>query len=182
MESKRKAIATETSCLNIALNEEELCQIILVTSLKSSGSPFGRFVQNALRSRFPGRLANGDEKWIHLCTASLPLSVRKHAMAKLAGGENWTDMYAILEVTRAYLRSVFLPLSENATGRRVSKFEHLEQLNKEISAVQQCRNWACHLQPVSISEVRSCLRFLHRFVERFKNATDGRQQYRARPF
>ena len=175
MESQSKEIATETSCLNIALNEEELCQTILVTSLKSSGSPFGRFVQNALRSRFPGRLANGDEKWIHLCTASLPLSVRKHAMAKLAGGENWTDMYAILEVTRAYLRSVFLPLSENAAGRRVSKFEHLEQLNKEISAVLQCRNWAYHLQPVSISEVRSCLRFLHRFVERVKNATDNNQ-------
>ena len=167
--SAKTAGSVSGSNFSLSTNVDEFCQILLITCLRSTGPHFGRFVQKALERKFPGRLASGEEAWRRRCTSFLPLSVRKHA--KLGNDGEWKDVYAILEVTRAYLRSVFLPLSENVVS--VSKFEQLEQLNKEVNAVQQCRNWVCHLQPVSVAELTSCLHLFKRLVNRFKPGTNG---------
>ena len=167
--STKPADSLSWTNFSLSVNVDEFCQVLLITCLTSTGPHLGRFVQKSLQRKFPGRLASGEEAWRRRCTAFLPLSVRKHA--KLGDDGEWKDVYAILEVTRAYLRSVFLPLRENVVG--VSKFEQLEQLNKEVNAVQQCRNWVCHLQPVSVAELTSCLNLFKRLVNRFDTGTNG---------
>ena len=166
--SSKQADSVSVTNFSLSVNVDEFCQILFITCLRSTGPHFGRFVQKSLQRKFPGRLPSGEEAWRRRCTAFLPLSVRKHAKLGIDG--EWKDVYAILEVTRAYLRSVFLPLSENVVG--VSKSEQLEQLNKEVNAVQQCRNWVCHLQPVSLAELTSCLKLFQRLANRFKTETN----------
>ena len=149
----------------ISLHTDELGQAILIKCLRSAGPRLGLFVEKALREKFPGRSECGVEEWRRRCTSSLPLSVRKHSSPAMTGDDQWSDVFAILEVARTYMRSVFLPLSKNLT--EASTFEHLEQLSREINAVQQCRNWIFHFLPVSHNELTACLKVLKRLLARF---------------